>query len=155
MDDLPNPLRRRANGLRAKIYLSVSNIRKPNLSATELCSLTLWSRSIANRYSFVGLFPLALALARARAFVKKYGIEYPYLIAGAPAEVSEKVPQAVNLNTWPATFFIGHDGLVKKIHAGFAAPASGEFHRQLKEEFTATIERLLAEESASSGHWKH
>lgn len=88
-------------------------------------------------------------LARARSFVKKYGVEYPYLIAGAPAEMWEKVPQGVNLNTWPATFFVGRDGLVKKIHAGFAAPASGEFHRQLKEEFTATIEKLLAEGTAA------
>jgi hypothetical protein len=62
----------------------------------------------------------------------------------------EKVPQAVNLNTWPATFFVGRDGLVKKIHAGFAAPASGDFHRQLKEEFTSTVESLLAEEVAGA-----
>lgn len=89
-------------------------------------------------------------LTRARAFVKKYGVEYPYLLAGAPAEMWEKVPQGVNLNTWPATFFIGRDGLVKKIHAGFAAPASGVFHQQLKEEFTTTIERLLAEEVAAT-----
>lgn len=89
-------------------------------------------------------------LARARAFVKKYGVEYPYLLAGAPAEMWEKVPQGVNLNTWPATFFVGRDGLVKKIHAGFAAPASGVFHQQLKEEFTATIERLLAEDVAAA-----
>ncbi|HEX9005497.1 MAG TPA: hypothetical protein VGB07_36655, partial [Blastocatellia bacterium] len=89
-------------------------------------------------------------LDRAKSFVKKYGVEYPYLLAGAPAEMWEKVPQGVNLNTWPATFFIGRDGLVKKIHAGFAAPASGVFHQQLKEEFTATIERLLAEDVASN-----
>jgi len=89
-------------------------------------------------------------LARAKAFVKKYGVEYPYLVAGAPAEMWEKVPQGVNLNTWPATFFIGRDGLVKKIHAGFAAPASGVFHQQLKEEFTATIESLLTEQVASN-----
>jgi thiol-disulfide isomerase/thioredoxin len=86
------------------------------------------------------------ALSRERAFVKKYGVEYTYLIAGAPAEMWEKVPQAVNLNTWPATFFVGRDGRVKSIDAGFAAPASGEFNRQLKEEFTSTIERLLAED---------
>ena len=49
------------------------------------------------------------------------------------------------LNTWPATFFIGRDGRVKHIHAGFAAPASGEFNAQLKQEFTSTIEKLLAE----------
>jgi len=84
-------------------------------------------------------------LSRERAFVKKYGVEYTYLIAGAPAEMWEKVPQAVNLNTWPATLFIGRDGRVKSIHAGFASPASGEFNRQLKEEFTSNIERLLAD----------
>jgi thiol-disulfide isomerase/thioredoxin len=84
-------------------------------------------------------------LSRERALVKKYGVEYTYLIAGAPAEMWEKVPQGVNLNTWPATFFIGRDGRVKSIHAGFASPASGEFNRQLREEFTSNIERLLAD----------
>ncbi len=85
------------------------------------------------------------SLARVRAFVKKYGVEYTYLIAGAPIEMWEKVPQAVNLNTWPATLFVGRDGKVKLISAGFAAPASGEYNDQLKTEFTSTIERLLAE----------
>jgi thiol-disulfide isomerase/thioredoxin len=88
-------------------------------------------------------------LARVKAFVAKYGVEYTYLIAGAPAEMWEKVPQAVNLNTWPATIFVGRDGRVKGIHAGFAAPASGEFNDQLKSEFTATIDRLLAEGTAT------
>jgi hypothetical protein len=60
----------------------------------------------------------------------------------------EKVPQAVNLNTWPATLFIGRDGRVKLIHSGFAAPASGEFNRQLQQEFTSTIESLLAGKDA-------
>jgi thiol-disulfide isomerase/thioredoxin len=85
------------------------------------------------------------SLERERAFVKKYGVKYTYLIAGAPAEMWEKVPQAVNLNTWPATLFIGRDGLVRSIHSGFASPASGEFNDQLKREFTAKIEKLLAE----------
>ena len=83
--------------------------------------------------------------ARVKAFVKEYGIEYTYLIQGTPAELGSRLPQAVNLNTWPATFFIGRDGREKKTHAGFAAPASGEFHEQLKAEFSSTIERLLAE----------
>jgi thiol-disulfide isomerase/thioredoxin len=89
-------------------------------------------------------------LERARAFVKQYGVKYPYLIAGAPAEMWEKIPQAVNLNTWPATLFVGRDGLVKLIHAGFASPASGEFNRQLQDEFTAKIEQLLADKSVKS-----
>jgi thiol-disulfide isomerase/thioredoxin len=86
-------------------------------------------------------------LARERAFVKQYGVKYTYLIAGAPSEMWEKVPQAVNLNTWPATLFIGRDGRVRGIHSGFASPASGEFNRQLKAEFTAKIEQLLAEKA--------
>jgi len=90
------------------------------------------------------------SLARERAFVKQYGVKYTYLIAGAPSEMWEKVPQAVNLNTWPATIFVGRDGLVKGIHSGFASPASGEFNRQLREQFTAKIEKLLAEKSASN-----
>jgi thiol-disulfide isomerase/thioredoxin len=86
-------------------------------------------------------------LARVHAFTKQYGVEYTYLIGGAPAEMWEKVPQLVNLNTWPATVFIRRDGRVDHIHAGFAARASGEFNDQLKKEFTSTIERLLAENS--------
>jgi len=90
------------------------------------------------------------SLERERAFVKQYGVEYTYLIAGAPSDMWEKVPQAVNLNTWPATIFVGRDGLVKGIHSGFASPASGEFNRQLQEEFTAKIEQLLSEKPAQN-----
>ena len=88
------------------------------------------------------------SLSREKAFVKKYGVPYTYLIAGAPSEMWEKVPQAVNLNTWPATLFIGRDGRVKLIHSGFAAPASGEFNQELKHEFTSTVESLLAGKDA-------
>jgi thiol-disulfide isomerase/thioredoxin len=87
------------------------------------------------------------SLERERAFVKQYGVKYTYLIAGAPAEMWEKVPQAVNLNTWPATFFIGRDGKVKGVHSGFASPASGEFNRELQKEFTTRIETLLSEKA--------
>jgi thiol-disulfide isomerase/thioredoxin len=85
------------------------------------------------------------SLERERAFVKQYGVKYTYLIAGAPSDLGQKVPQLVNLNTWPATVFVGRDGRVKGIHSGFASPASGEFNRQLQQEFTAKIEQLLAE----------
>jgi thiol-disulfide isomerase/thioredoxin len=85
------------------------------------------------------------SLARVHAFVNQYGVKYPYLIAGAPAEMWEKVPQLVNLNTWPATVFVGRDGTVRAVHSGFASKASGQFHTQLRKEFTERIEQLLAE----------
>ncbi len=87
-------------------------------------------------------------LKREHAFVKQYGVKYTYLIAGAPEEMWEKVPQLVNLNTWPATVFVGRDGTVRAVHSGFASPASGEFNAQLKQEFTSKIEALLAEKPA-------
>lgn len=84
-------------------------------------------------------------LRRQRAFIKEYGIKYTYLLAGAPAEMWEKVPQLNHLDTWPATLFIGRDGKIKAVHSGFASPSAGEFHDQLKQQFTSRVETLLAE----------
>jgi thiol-disulfide isomerase/thioredoxin len=84
---------------------------------------------------------------RLRAYVKRYGIEYPVLLGGTQSEVNAKLPQAVNLNSWPTTFFQDRNGHIRKVHVGFAAPASGEFNTLLKEEFTTEIERLLAEKA--------
>lgn len=89
-------------------------------------------------------------LQREKAFIKKYGVKYTYLQAGAPAEMWEKVPQLNHLDTWPATVFIGRDGKVRAVHSGFASPASGEFNTQLKQEFTGRIEQLLAEKTTAS-----
>ena len=83
--------------------------------------------------------------ARVRAFIKRYGIEYPVLLAGETSELNAKLPQAVNLNTYPATFFLGRDGCVRSVHAGFASVAMGDFHVRLKEEVTSLVERLLSE----------
>jgi thiol-disulfide isomerase/thioredoxin len=87
---------------------------------------------------------------RLRAFMKRYGIEYTVLIPGEPKDLAERVPQGVNLSSFPTTFFIGRDGRVRAVHAGFPGKASGEFHTQAKEESTATVERLLAESVQSS-----
>lgn len=85
------------------------------------------------------------SLQRARAFVKQYGVTYPYLYAGAPEEVKDKLPQLVNFSTFPATVFIGRDGTIRAIHAGFGSPSTGEFYQQQDKEFTSRIEQLLAE----------
>jgi thiol-disulfide isomerase/thioredoxin len=87
---------------------------------------------------------------RLRAFMKRYGIEYTVLIPGEPKELAERVPQGVNLSSFPTTFFIGRDGRVRAVHAGFPGKASGEFHTQAKDESTATVERLLAESAQTA-----
>ena len=82
---------------------------------------------------------------RLRAFNKRYGIEYTVLLPGEPKELADKVPQAVNLSSFPTTFLLGRDGRVRGVHAGFPGAASGKFHQQAKDETTADVERLLAE----------
>ena len=82
---------------------------------------------------------------RVRAFNKRYGVDYTVLIPGEPRELNDKVPQGVNLNSFPTTFFLGRDGRVRSAHAGFAGKASGKFHTELKADVTALVERLLAE----------
>jgi thiol-disulfide isomerase/thioredoxin len=83
--------------------------------------------------------------ARLPGFIRHYGIDYTYLLAGDTSELNAKIPQARNLNSWPTTFFIGRDGKVKATHAGFAGEASGPFHDELTQEYTSTIEKLLSE----------
>jgi thiol-disulfide isomerase/thioredoxin len=82
---------------------------------------------------------------RLRAFIKKYGIEYTVLLGGEPSEANAKLAQAVNWNSWPTTFFLGRDGRVRSVHAGFPSAASGDLYVQAKADFTAEVERLLRE----------
>jgi len=87
---------------------------------------------------------------RLRAFVKHYGITYTVLVPGEPKDASDTLPQAVNLNSFPTTFFVGRDGRVRSAHAGFPGKASGRFHEEAKQEIAKTVEQLLAERAPSN-----
>lgn len=82
---------------------------------------------------------------RVRGFIKQFGLTYPVLLAGTPDEAPAKIPQAVNLTTFPAAFVLGRDGRTKAVHAGYASKATGEYYRREQMAFVAEIERLLAE----------
>jgi len=86
------------------------------------------------------------SLSRVRAFIKRYGIEYTYLIAGEPSQLNEKIPQAENLNAWPTTFFVGRNSLVRSTHTGFTSQASGELDSRLKDSVRNEIGQLLSED---------
>ena len=55
------------------------------------------------------------------------------------------LPQIVNFDAYPTSLFLGRDGRVKSVHAGFASPATGEAHFELKREVESLLQRLLAE----------
>jgi peroxiredoxin len=82
---------------------------------------------------------------RLKAFIKEYGVKYTVLLGGETASAKEKLTQAEDWDAWPTTFFVGRDGLVKGVHAGFPSPGSGELYKQETAEFVARVERLLAE----------
>ena len=56
----------------------------------------------------------------------------------------------MNLNCWPTTFFLGRDGRVRSVHAGFAGRASGSFHDELQKDVTSLVERLLGEDTIAA-----
>lgn len=87
------------------------------------------------------------AFAPLRAFVRKFRIPYPTLLAGEYTGdvLKTAVPQIVNLAAYPTTIYVGKDGRVRAVHTGFPSAGSGEELESVKDEIRATIERLLAE----------
>ena len=97
-----------------------------------------------------------VARPRVQSFIKRYGIQYPMLIAGTTTAsptsktIAEALPQIVNFGAYPTSIYLGRDGRVRSVHAGFASPATGEEHVRLKKELRELTERLLAEPAQSS-----
>lgn len=82
---------------------------------------------------------------RLRALIREYGVKFTVLLGGETDSAKTKLTQAVDWDAWPTTFFIGRDGLVHAVHAGFPSPGSGELYKKETEEFVARVEKLLAE----------
>jgi thiol-disulfide isomerase/thioredoxin len=82
-----------------------------------------------------------------RRFRKETGIDYATLVAGISDkdEAAKALPQLTGVFAFPTTIFVDRNGVVRKIHAGFSGPATGLHYEQLKQEFTAQVEALLAE----------
>jgi thiol-disulfide isomerase/thioredoxin len=93
---------------------------------------------------------------RVQSFIKRYAAQYPMLIAGttqpSPTSktIAEALPQIVNFGAYPTSIFLGRDGRVRSVHAGFASPATGAEHGRLKQELRELVERLLAEPAQGS-----
>jgi thiol-disulfide isomerase/thioredoxin len=86
---------------------------------------------------------------RLKAFIAEYGIHYTVLLGGETSSAKEKLTQARDWDSWPTTFFVGRDGLVRTVHAGFPGPGSGELYKKETHEFVAEVERLLAENQSA------
>jgi thiol-disulfide isomerase/thioredoxin len=78
-----------------------------------------------------------------KAFAKHLGVKYPVLYAGGLDDAEKKLSQLDNFSAYPTTLYIGRDGLVKHIHAGFEGKATGDRFARLKSEMERLIEELL------------
>jgi thiol-disulfide isomerase/thioredoxin len=132
------------------VVLSIGGTWCPNCHDEVPFLVALYKQFHAQGLEVVGLnFELDPDLAQARprvlAFIKRYAVEFPMLVPGTPDEVSSKLPQLVNFGVYPTTIFIGRDGRVRSVHAGFASAATGEEHQRLEREERELVEQLLAE----------
>jgi len=113
--------------------------------------------SIWNDYHARGLEVVGLAYEvtgdsaidgkQVRLFREKFKVPYPLLLAGisdATAAAATQ-PQLQGPIAFPTTIFIGKDGRVREVHAGFYGPATGEQHQRLVQQLRRKVEELLAE----------
>lgn len=113
--------------------------------------LQAWYEAYADKgLEIVGLaFEMTGDATRDTEFVKKYvarhGLTFPVLVAGTSdkADATRALTDLSPIKAYPTTIFVGKDGAVHKIHTGYAGPATGEAHLELKRELTATLEELL------------
>jgi thiol-disulfide isomerase/thioredoxin len=89
----------------------------------------------------------AVDARQVRRYRDKFGIPFPLLLAGVNdnASISAALPQLSDVVAFPTTVFLGRDGRVRRIHAGFHGLAAGPQHARLVREFETEIERLLQE----------
>ncbi|HLS47384.1 MAG TPA: TlpA disulfide reductase family protein [Gemmatimonadales bacterium] len=85
--------------------------------------------------------------ALVRRYRDKFQLPFPLLLAGVGiAELAaETLPQLRGFTAFPTTIFLGRDGRVRRVHAGFYGPATGAMHQRQVAEFRSLIEELLAE----------
>ncbi len=116
---------------------------------------TPFMESLYEKYKAQGFEVVALAfeytgdttrdLEQVKIFAQRHGVTFPMLLAGTTDDAPQKLDQLANFSAFPTTIYIGRDGLVKNIHAGFEGRATGERFTKLKAETESSIQQLLAE----------
>ncbi len=82
-----------------------------------------------------------------RRFRAKFRIPWVLLHAGASIveETAASLPQLHGFTAYPTTLFLGRDGRIREVYAGFRGPATGAQHTKQIADYREMIERLLRE----------
>ena len=83
-----------------------------------------------------------------RRYRDKFRIPFPLLLAGSSdiEAIEAALPQLRGAGAFPTIIFLGRDGRVRRVHAGFHGLAAGAQHQRQVREFEEEVERLLAED---------
>jgi thiol-disulfide isomerase/thioredoxin len=92
----------------------------------------------------------AIDRRQVRRYRQKFGIPFTLLLAGIndTEAAAATLPQLQGFTSFPTTIFLGRDGKVRRIHAGFYGPAAGAQHDKQVSAWEAEVERLLREPGA-------
>lgn len=107
------------------------------------------------KYNSQGLEIIALCFEKAGEFEKaklnvlrlksKYRAGYDFLITGfSPKEAGKALPMLNHIMSFPTTLFIDKKGVVRKIHTGYAGPAT-EGYAEFKSKMISFVEAILKE----------
>jgi thiol-disulfide isomerase/thioredoxin len=82
-----------------------------------------------------------------RRYRDKFRIPFPLLLAGSSdvEAIEAALPQLRGAGAFPTIVFLGRDGRVRWVHAGFHGLAAGAQHQRQVREFEEEVEKLLRE----------
>ncbi|MBA2301003.1 MAG: TlpA family protein disulfide reductase [Acidobacteria bacterium] len=82
-----------------------------------------------------------------RRYRDKFRIPFTLLLAGVndTEAAAASLAQLQGFTSFPTTIFLGRDGKVRRIHAGFYGPATGAQHAKQVRDWRQEVDRLLAE----------
>lgn len=144
---------------RRKNLRGLLNSRKPTIlflfgtwSPESLDALRLWS-SLAARFpgefqllglAFEPTKNIQLELERLREFQMRAELKIPVYLAGAAdlEQASASTPFLNGIRTFPTTIFLDRDSNPAAIHTGFAGPATGSAHQELRARYVQLINEL-------------
>ena len=119
-------------------------------AAPEL--VRLWHDYHARGLAIVGIAyevsgDTAVDAALVRRYQARHQIPFPLLLGGTNTveATAATLPQLTGFTSYPTTIFLGRDGRVRRVHAGFYGASTGAMHQRQVAAFRAYIEQLLGE----------
>ena len=118
---------------------------------------TVYLTELYEQYKEQGLEVVALAFERTndkekaikllKSLKMRFGARYEFLLASYEKKASPDtlLPMLDHFISFPTSIFIDKKGNVRKIHAGFYGPGTGDYYLRFKEETDALVQKLLAE----------